>query len=330
MRAVVYDRYGPPDVLRLEDVERPVPGDDEVLVRIHATTVNRADCATRDANRRSGLAATLISRLVFGICGPRRQILGRELAGEVEAVGAAVTEFKPRDEVFGMSGLRFGAHAELISIRASRIAPKPVGISFEEAAALCDGPFNALGCLRPAGARAGQRILIYGASGSIGTAAVQLATYFGAHVTAVCQAKDFELMRSLGAAEVIDYTQEDFTRNGQTYDIIFDAVGKHSFRRCRRSLNHGGSYLPTDGPENLFWALWTSRIGNKRVMFPQSRDPKQELLFLKRLVETGQYHPVIDRVYPLQDVIEATRYVETEQKVGNVVLTVVVPDTVRA
>jgi NADPH:quinone reductase-like Zn-dependent oxidoreductase len=324
MRAVVYDRYGPPEVLRLEDVERPVPKEDEVLIRIHATTVNRLDVHTREANRRSGLAVTLLSRLVSGLRRPRQRILGSEFAGEVEAVGAAVREFAVGDHVFGNSGLGFGAHAEFMCMRESaRIAHMPAGISFEEAAPVCDGALNALWCLRVGDLRKGQTILIYGASGAIGTAGVQLARYFGADVTAVCSTKNLELVRSLGAGRVIDYTQEDFTKNGQTYDVIFDAVGKHSFKRCRASLKRGGVYLATDGFRNLILALWTSRFGDKKVMFQlPPRYAKKDVLFLKELIEAGRYRAVIDRSYPLEDVVDAARYVETEQKTGNVVLTV--------
>jgi NADPH:quinone reductase-like Zn-dependent oxidoreductase len=324
MRAVVYDRYGPPDVLRLEDVECPVPKEDEVLVKIHATTVNRLDVHTREANRRSGLAVSLLSRLVSGLRRPRQRILGTEFAGEVEGVGAAVREFAVGDQVFGNSGLRFGAHAEYMCVReGGRIALKPAGMSFEEAAAVSDGALNALWCLRGADLRKGQRMLIYGASGAIGTAGVQLAKYFGADVTAVCNTKNLELVRSLGADRVIDYTQEDFTKNGETYDFIFDAVGKHSFRRSRDSLRRGGCYLATDGFRNLILALWTSRIGDKRVVFQiPPRYAKQDLLFIKELIEAGRYRAVIDRSYPLEEVIGAARYVETEQKTGNVVLTV--------
>src|SRR5438132_4198441 len=203
------------------------------------------------------------------------------------------------------------------------LAHKPAGMSFEEAAAVCDGAILALMCLRPAGLRKGQRILVYGASGSIGTAGVQLAGYFQADVTAVCNTKNLELARSLGADRVIDYTQEDFTKNGQTYDVIFDAVGKHSFNRCKGSLKPGGSYLATDGLRNLFLALWTSRVGDKKVVFSiPPRYTKQDVLFLKELIEARKFRAVIDRCYPLEEVIEATRYVETEQKTGNVVLTV--------
>jgi NADPH:quinone reductase-like Zn-dependent oxidoreductase len=324
MKAVVYDRYGPPDVLRLADVERPVPKEDEILVKIHATAVTRADCATREANRRSGLAVMLLSRTISGIRRPKQRILGSELAGVVEAVGAAVNEFAIGDHVFGSSGFSFGAYAEFICMsQSARIAHKPAGMSFEEAAAVCDGGLNALWCLRLADLQKGQRILIYGASGAIGTAGVQLARDFEAEVTAVCTTKNLELVTSLGAERVIDYTQQDFTKNGQTYDVIFDAVGKHSFRRCRGSLSRGGSYLATDGFQNLLLALWTSRIGDKQVLFQiPPRYTKQDVLFLKELIEAGRYRAVLDRCYPLAEVVEASRYVETEQKIGNVVLTI--------
>jgi NADPH:quinone reductase-like Zn-dependent oxidoreductase len=318
MRAVVYDRYGAPDVQRLEDVEQPVPKEDEVLVKIHATTVTRSDCGLRGGK-------PFISRFFTGLRRPKQRILGTELAGEVEAVGAAVSQFAVGDYVFGStSAFRFGAHAEFICMRESApLAHKPAVMSFEEAAAVGDGAILALMGLRPAGLRKGQRILVYGASGSIGTAGVQLARYFEADVTAVCNTKNLELVRSLGADRVIDYTQEDFTKNGETYDVIFDAVGKHSFRRCRGSLKRGGIYLATDGLQNLILALWTSRIGDKKVLFPiPPRYTKKDVLFLKELIEAGRYRAVIDRCYPLEDVVEATRYVETKQKTGNVVLTI--------
>jgi NADPH:quinone reductase-like Zn-dependent oxidoreductase len=324
MRAVVYDTYGAPDVLLLDDVERPVPKEDEVLIKIHASTVNRLDVHTREANRSSGLAVSLLSRLVSGVRRPRQRILGSEFAGEVELVGAAVHEFAVGDRVFGNSGLRFGAHAEYMCMRESaRIAHMPADMTFDEAAPACDGALNALTCLTAADLRKGRRILIYGASGAIGTAGVQLARYFGADVTAVCSTKNLVLVKSLGADRVLDYTKEDFTKNGDTYHVIFDAVGKHSFRRSRDSLEPGGIYLPTDGFANLFWALVTPRIGGKKVVFQiPPRQTKKDVLFLKELMEAGKYRPVIDRRYPLEEVVEATRYVETEQKTGNVVLTI--------
>jgi NADPH:quinone reductase-like Zn-dependent oxidoreductase len=324
MKAVVYDRYGPPEVLRIAEVERPVPKVDEVLIKVHATTVNRLDVHTREANRKSGLAVSLLSRMVSGLRRPRQPILGSEFAGEVEAVGATVKEFAVGDHVFGNSGLRFGAHAESMCVREdARIAHMPAGMSFGEAAPITDGALNALTCLTAADLRKGRRILIYGASGAIGTAGVQLARHFDADVTAVCNTKNLELVKSLGADRVIDYTQEDFTKNGQTYHVIFDAVGKQSFKRCRGSLEPGGTYLPTDGFENLVLALWTPRFGDKKVVFQiPPRQTKQDVHFLKQLVEAGKFRPVIDRTYALEDVVEATRYVETEQKTGNVVLTV--------
>src|SRR3989441_9205319 len=252
MRAVVYDRYGPPDVLRLEDVERPVPKEEEGLVKVHATTVNRLDVHTREANRRSGLAVSLLSRMVSGLRRPRQRILGSEFAGEIDGVGAAVTEFAAGDHVFGNSGLRFGAHAEFMCMRQSaRLAHMPAGLSFEDAAPITDGGLNALTCLKQADLRPGRTILIYGASGAIGTAGVQLARYFEADVTAVCSTKNLDLVKSLGADRVIDYTQEDFTRDRHTYEDIFDAVGKLSFPRCRASVKPAGVYLPTDGFGNL-------------------------------------------------------------------------------
>jgi len=316
VRAVVHDRYGPPEVLRLEEVERPVPEDDEVLVRIHATTLTRTDCGLRSAEY-------VISRFFTGLLRPKQKVLGLELAGEVEAVGAAVSEFEVGDRVFGV---RSGAHAELACVRESGVlAHMPAGMTFEEAAAVCDGAALALACLRKAGDLEGRSVLVYGASGSVGTAAVQLAKHFGAHVTAVCNTKNVELVRSLGADEVVDYLQEDFTENGKTYDVVFDAVGKHSFRRCRRSLKPGGIYIETD--LGFMWhvpllALLTRRVGSKRVKLGITKYTKADVLFLKDLVEAGKYRAVIDRSYPLEDVVEATRYVETGQKTGNVVLTV--------
>ena len=316
MRAVVFDRYGPPEVLRVEEVERPVPKEDEVLVRIHATTVNRSDCGYRGAE-------PFFTRFFTGLLRPKYRTPGMELAGEVAAVGAAVSEFVVGDAVFGLKG--HGANAEYVCIRETgALAHKPSGVTFEEAAAVSDGACIALACLQKAELREGRSILIHGASGSIGTAAVQLAKSFGAHVTAVCGTKALDLVSSLGADAVIDYTQEDFTTNGETYDVVFDSVGKHSFRRCRHSLKPGGIYIETD--LGFMWhvpilALSTRWIGDKRVTLPIPKYSKEDVLFIKELIEAGKYRAVIDRTYQLEDVVEATRYVETGQKTGNVVLT---------
>jgi NADPH:quinone reductase-like Zn-dependent oxidoreductase len=316
MRAVVHDRYGPPEVLRLEEVERPVPNDDEVLIKVHATTVNRSDCGWRSAK-------PFFSRFFTGARRPKRRILGSEVAGEIEAVGAAVSSFQVGDHVFGVGG--FGAYADFVCRRESDpLAHKPAGMSFDEAASVGDGAIIALSCLRTADLRNGQSILIYGATGSIGTAAVQLARHFEADVTAVGNTKNLELLRSLGADETLDYTQEDFTRNAKRYDVVFDAVGKHSFRRSRRSLRPGGTLISTD--LGFMWhvpplALASRVIGSKRVTLPIPQYTKENVLFVKQLIEAGEYRAVIDRRYPLEDVVEATRYVETGQKTGNVVLT---------
>ena len=318
MKAVVYDRYGPPEVQRLEDVERPVPRDDEVLVKIHATTVTRTDCGIRAGK-------PFLVRLIFGLRRPRQRILGTELAGEIEAVGASVSKFAVGDLVFGSTAaFKSGTHAEFVCISEhGPLALKPAAMTFEEAAPVTDGAVLALMCLQSVHAHVGLTILVYGASGAIGTAGVQLAKHFGADVTAVCGTKNLELARSLGADRVIDYTQEDFTKNGLTYDVIFDAVGKQSFSRCKGSLKRGGAYVATDGLRNIFLAMWTSRFGDKKVLFPIPPHYTQaSVLLFKELIEAGQFRAVIDRCYPLEEVVEATRYVETEQKTGNVVLTV--------
>jgi NADPH:quinone reductase-like Zn-dependent oxidoreductase len=323
MRAVVYDRYGPPEVLHFADLPQPVPRDDEVLVKVRATTVTRADCETRSANRRSGMLLYLLSHLIFGVRRPRQRTLGIEFAGEVVQVGSAVTDFKAGDNVFGETAFfRFGAWAEYICVpQDGRMATLPAGLTFEQAAPTCDGAMNALGCFQMAGSLGGKRMLIYGGGGAIGSAGVQLAKYFGADVTAVCKARHHELVLSLGADRVIDYTQEDFTKNGETYDVIFDSVGKLSWRRCRNSLNPGGYYLPTDGLENAIYALTTSMHGNKRVRPPVARHTKEGVLLLKELIEAGKLRIVVDRTYPWEQIVDASRYVDTAQKTGNVVLT---------
>ncbi|MGH2687071.1 MAG: NAD(P)-dependent alcohol dehydrogenase [Actinomycetota bacterium] len=322
MRAVVYERYGPPEVLRLEEVKRPVPKEDEVLIRVHASTVNRTDVGLRSAEY-------FISRFLTGLVRPKRKlrIPGTELAGEVAAVGAAVTEFMVGDHVFGVSAKTAGAHADFVCLPESApIAHKPTGMSFEEAAATPDGVVLALSYLNRVDIKNRRKVLVYGASGSIGTAAVQLARYFDTDLTAVCDTKHVELVRSLGPNRVIDYTKESFTKNGETYDFVFDAVGKLSFKQVKGSLKPRGVYGSTDlGPynQNPFLALGTAWFGDKKVLFPIPRYTKKDMLFLKELVEAGRYRAVIDRRYPLEDVVEASTYVETGQKTGNVVLTII-------
>jgi NADPH:quinone reductase-like Zn-dependent oxidoreductase len=318
MRAVVHDRYGPPEVLRVDEVERPVPKEDEVLVRVHASTVTRGEAmGVRSEEYR-------FTRLFFGIRRPRRTSFGSEFAGRVEEVGAAVTDLEVGEEVFGVAA---GANAEYVIARESGvIAEKPTGLTYEEAAAIPDGSLLALSCLRPAYPLRGKSVLVYGAAGSIGTAAVQLlAHHFGAEVTAVCDSKDLELVRSLGARDALDRFREDFTKNGKAYDVIFDAVGKHSFRRSRRSLKPGGIYISVDLGflyHVPLLALVTRVVGSRRATVGLGRYRKEDLLLIKELVETGKYRPVIDRRYALDEVVEATRYVETGQKTGNVVLRV--------
>jgi NADPH:quinone reductase-like Zn-dependent oxidoreductase len=318
MRAVVHDRYGPPEVLRVDEVERPVPKEDEVLVKVQASTVTRGDTmGVRSVEYR-------FTRLFTGIRRPRRPSLGTEFAGHVEAVGAAVTELRVGDEVFGVKD---GANAEYVTVRESGVvAPKPTGLTYEESAAVPDGSLLALTCLRPAYPLRGKSVLVYGAAGSVGTAAVQLLVHhFEAEVTGVCDTKDVEVVRSLGARDVLDRFREDFTKTGQTYDVIFDAVGKHSFRRCRRSLKPGGIYISMDLGFMYhvpLLGLLTRFVGSRRATLGLGRYRKEDLLLVKELVDAGKYRPVIDRTYALDEIVEATRYVETGQKTGNVVLRV--------
>ena len=317
MRAVVQDRYGPPEVVHVEDVDQPVPKDDEILIRIRASTVSQTDAHARAAH-------PVFWRLFAGLRRPRWRTLGVELSGVVEAVGPAVRTFAVGDEVFGTPPW-LGAHAELICVpETAPIVPKPANVSFEEAAAICDGGGQALATLRRAEVREGSRIVIYGASGSLGSAAVQIARHQGAHVTAVCGTDHVELVRSLGADEVIDYRREDFTKNGQTYDAIIDAVGKYAYRWGRRSLRPGGIFVATDvGPrgfEMLFLAVATRWVGTRKLRFATGRRSLDDVRHLKALVEAGAYRPVIDRVVPMEQAADAHRHVDAGHKTGNVVL----------
>ncbi len=323
MKAIVYDHYGPPEVLRIADVPKPEPKPDEILVKIRAAGVSRADVHTREANAKSGALVSGISRLVSGVRRPRQPILGTDFAGEVVAVGSTAAGFKVGDAVFGSKGFSFGSWAEFGVVRADKlIALKPESLSFEQAAPVTDGGLYAQ-CLKLARIQPGQAVLVYGASGAIGTAGVQLAKSFGAEVTGVTTTKNLDVVRSIGADHVIDYTVEDFTKNSKTYDVIFDAVGKHSFERCKGSLKVGGAFVATDGFSNMLLTVWTRRFGDKRVIFDiPPRFDKDGVLLLKDLIDAGRYKVVIDRIYPMVEVVEACRYVETEQKVGNVVLTI--------
>ena len=323
MKAVVYTKYGPPDVLQVREVEKPVPGDNEVRIRIHATAATSEDNTFRKGS-------PFIARFATGLRRPQKTIPGTQLAGEIEAVGKDVSGFREGDQVFAASDTLFSAYAEFICMpEDGALAIKPENMSFQESAALCGGELTALAFLRDAGhIRTGQKILILGASGSVGTAAVQLASYFGAEVTGVCSSANFDLVKSLGAEKVIDYTREDFTRNGQAYDIIFDSVGKSSFSRCRGSLKKGGIYLVTVLTVSiLFQMLWTSKLGRKKakIAFTGLRpasEKRADLNFLRELIEAGKIKPVIDRIYPLEQASEAHRYVDKGHKKGNVVLTV--------
>jgi len=320
MKAIVCTKYGPPDVLQLKEVEKPTPKDNEVLVKVYATTATKFDCWTRSCTAPTGFG--LLSRIASGIRKPRQPILGTELAGEIEAVGKDVKLFKEGDQVFAFTE-SLGAYAEYICLPEEKgLALKPTNMTYEEAAAVPYGALTALYFLRKGNIQNGQKVLIFGASGGVGNYAVQLAKYFGAEVTGVCSTTKLELVKSLGADKVIDYTKEDFTKSGQTYDIIFDTVGKTSFSRCKSSLKQNGRYLlAVFGMRQLVQMLRTSIIGSKKVICALATQKKEDLIFLKELIEAGKIKSVIDRRYPLEQIAEAHRYVETGHKKGNVVIT---------
>lgn len=320
MRAAVFTRYGPPDVVRVADVEPPTVSGGEVLVKVHATTVNRTDCGWRAAK-------PSFVRLLTGVRRPRRPILGCEFAGEVEALGDNVTSFNVGDRVFGFTRSGFGAHAEyLVTSADGLIATIPASMSFEEAAPSTEGSQYARAFISWARIQRGQDVLVNGATGAIGSAAVQLLRILGANVTAVCATDQVELVKKLGAARVIDYTVDDFTADTQTYDVVVDAVGKSSFARCRRLLRARGVYLSSDLGrlwQNPILALVTPVFGGRRVKFPLPNESHRELAsYLKGVIESGEFRPLVDRVYPLDEVVEAYRYVESGRKIGNVVIRV--------
>ena len=323
MKAIVCTKYGAPDVLQIREVEKPVPRDNEILVKVHATTVTTGDCRIRSFTLARWF--WLPGRIMYGLTKPRKGIPGNELSGEVESVGKDVKRFKIGDQVFGISwGTSFqGATAEYKCLpEDGMVAIRPADMTHEEAAALPVGGLTALHFLRKGNSniQSGQKVLIYGASGSVGTFAVQLARYFGAQVTGVCSTANMEMVRSLGADIVIDYTKEDFTRYGRIYDVIFDTVGKISFSHCKNSLKQGGRYLTTDWP--LLQALWTSMAGSKRVIIGMAGRNLEDLIFLKELFEAGEIRSVIDKRYPLEQTAEAHRYVDKGHKKGNVVITI--------
>ncbi len=318
MKAAVYKKYGPPEVVKLEEVEKPTPRSNEVLVKVYAATVNRTDCGFRSAEY-------FVSRFFSGLFKPKYRILGNEFAGIIEAIGKDVKLLHAGDKVFGYNDTKFGAHAEYLTIaETDAITTIPDGVTFEQAAPITEGAHYALCDIRAAKIKSGNNVMIYGASGAIGSAAVQLVKYFGATVTAVCNTQNVEVVRSLGADQVIDYLTQDFTKTNQKFDFIFDAVGKSSFGQCKPLLRNKGIYISTElgkNSENIFLALFTPFLGGKKVLFPLPTIKKEDVVFLKELVESGRYKPLVDRSYPLDKIVDAYKFVETRQKVGNVVIT---------
>jgi NADPH:quinone reductase-like Zn-dependent oxidoreductase len=331
MKAIVYTEYGSPDVLQLVEVEKPIPKDNEVLIRIYATPVNYGDTLARNFREISPRKFNmpfifwLPARMAFGFNKPKINSLGSEFAGKIETVGKDVKLFKAGDQVFGYRGMSMGANAEYLCMPADGlVAIKPANMTYEEAAAVPYGALTALNLLRKVNIQPGQKVLINGASGAIGSAALQLAKYhFGAEVTGVCGTPRLEFVKSLGADKVIDYTKEDFTQNGEIYDLIFDILGKSSFSRCKSSLNQNGRYLLASFKmKQLFQMLWTSMIGSKKVICALSLEKTEDLIFIKELIEAGKIKSIIDRCYALEQTAEAHRYIETGHKKGNVVIAV--------
>lgn len=319
MKAVVNDRYGSPNILKIQQVPKPQPKPNEVLISVHATTVSRTDCGILRAQ------PPLIGRLMTGLLRPKFSVLGMDFAGKVEAVGADVTLFKPGELVFGLSPDHYGAHAEYLCVsEKGPITTMPAGAHYKEVV-VCEGAWYANTYLHRFGLKPGHKILIYGASGAIGTAAVQLAKIYGAKVTAVVASRHVDLAKSLGADHVINYTVEDFTQIGETFDFVLDAVGKATFFHCRRLLKPKGVYSATDlGPwwQNLMLATWFSITGRNTVVLPMPKNDQKFVGWLKHRIEAGEFRAVIDREFPFEDIIDAYRFVETSQKTGIVVINV--------
>jgi NADPH:quinone reductase-like Zn-dependent oxidoreductase len=320
MKAIIYTKYGPPEVVKLMEVSKPVPKDNEVLIQVYASTVSRTDAGFRSAQY-------FISRFWSGLLRPKYQILGCEFAGIIEEAGKSVTTFKKGDKVFGYNDKTCGGHGEFLTIAENdAITILPHNLNFDEAAAITEGAHYALNDIKASKIESGQHVLVYGATGAIGSSAVQLLKHFGTKVTAVCNTKNAELVKSLGADTVIDYQTQDFTKTENKFHFIFDAVGKSSFKQCKPLLTEKGIYISTElgkNAENLFFALTTPIFGGKKVLFPIPTIKKEDILFLKELVENGEYKPVIDRQYKFDQIIEAYKYVESGQKTGNVILKIV-------
>ena len=324
MKAIVYTQFGPPEVLQLKEVEKPLPEENEVLIKVRATTVNRTDCANLTAK-------PFIMRFSLGLFNPKKKIMGTEFAGDIEAAGKAVTSFKVGDKVFGFDDSGIGSYAEYMVISEDKaLTTMPKDITYEQAAACAEGSHYAYNFINKVDLKSEDKVLVNGASGGIGSAMVQLLKYFGAHVTAVCNTKNIELVKSLGASKIFDYSKEDFTKDDEKYDFVFDAVGKSSYGKCKALLKPGGVYISSElgwMVQNLFFSLISAIFGSlpgqagKKVKFPYPPNIRRSVLLIKKLMEEGKFKPVIDRSYPLGEIAEAFRYVLKGQKTGNVVIT---------